>query len=104
MCYYYLHILHILPKKSCLQDRLNYFISLLFVSIGPARLDEKIKFKKPTKRSVIPTEESAADESGSDAVKKKRDETKKSKKSSASRPAQNKSLLSFGDEEEEEEG
>ncbi|GFR82103.1 hypothetical protein ElyMa_004089400 [Elysia marginata] len=71
---------------------------------GPARLDEKIKFKKPTKRTAAPTEEVSDDSLGSNSTKKKKDETKKAKNSASSKSAHNKSLLSFGDEEEEEEG
>ncbi|KAK3765836.1 hypothetical protein RRG08_026304 [Elysia crispata] len=69
---------------------------------GPARLDEKIKFKKPIKRTAAQPEEGDEETAVSDLTKKRKDKTKKSKMSASSKPAHNKSLLSFGDEEEEE--
>ncbi|CAL1536523.1 unnamed protein product [Lymnaea stagnalis] len=63
---------------------------------GPARLDEKITFKKPTKR-VKDTTDSSTDSSG-DAKKQK--ESKK-KKESTSKKTKNSSLLSFGGDDEE---
>ncbi|GFO24028.1 low quality protein: uncharacterized protein kiaa1143 homolog [Plakobranchus ocellatus] len=70
---------------------------------GPARLDEKIKFKKPTKRGAEVTEESQTSLTEEDEAKKKK-KNKLSKKSSSSKPKHNSSLLSFGDEEEDEQG
>ncbi|RUS92181.1 hypothetical protein EGW08_000034 [Elysia chlorotica] len=54
---------------------------------GPARLDEKIKFKKPTKRTAEQPQEGVDGSAASDDSKKKKEETKtKSKKSKTSAP------------------
>ncbi|BFZ19545.1 hypothetical protein BsWGS_22584 [Bradybaena similaris] len=65
---------------------------------GPARLDEKITFKKPVKR----TKESPEDNAETEEVKtKQKKHSDKGKKSSA-KMTKNTNLLSFGDEDAEE--
>uniref|UniRef100_A0A0B6Y8J8 DUF4604 domain-containing protein n=1 Tax=Arion vulgaris TaxID=1028688 RepID=A0A0B6Y8J8_9EUPU len=65
---------------------------------GPAKLDEKITFKKPIKRSKETAE--ASTESTVVDKKQKRGNEKKGAKSLTKR-TKNTSLLSFGDEEDE---
>ncbi|XP_059178791.1 uncharacterized protein KIAA1143 homolog [Physella acuta] len=60
---------------------------------GPARLDEKITFKKPSKRTQDTTENTDKEESS-----KKRKETEV-KKTFTAKKTKNSSLLSFGDDE-----
>ncbi|XP_005105734.1 uncharacterized protein KIAA1143 homolog [Aplysia californica] len=62
---------------------------------GPARLDEKITFKKPVKRTKEAAQDDEEEGKTEDIKKKKPSKDSKKKK-------ENKSLLSFGDDEEED--
>lgn len=71
--------------------------SFVFLS-GPARLDEKITFKKPVKRTKEFPEDSAETEEVKTKQKKHSDKGKKS----STKMTKNTNLLSFGDEDAEE--
>ncbi|CAG5127878.1 unnamed protein product [Candidula unifasciata] len=68
------------------------------VEDGPARLDEKITFKKPVKRTKEPPEDTAETEDGKKKPKKPSDKGKQS----SGKMTKNTNLLSFGDEDADE--
>lgn len=71
--------------------------NLLLVLPGPARLDEKITFKKPVKRQNEPAESSTE----TDTVKRKQKKSSDEGGKSHTKKTKNASLLSFDDDEDD---